>query len=378
MNNDKPESSLYNSTRITSWSGLWVELFQSKFIAPADADPRDIWFASRLVLYRLMLLVMAFALLAIIAETLLISAPSLVTLVATVSLLTILATSVGLHLRQAVFIPPIIALLMTFTAVLMGVASGAQHYTLLLFPLMIALTGLLPMSIALVMGFTVIAVLNIVRYGAIDSAEISIQFALIATCLLSLAMMRVVALQADKLADMALTDPLTGAFNRRYLLPQAERNIAEYRRYARLSTLVMIDIDHFKEVNDRFGHDVGDFVLKALVGLLDDRIRGVDMLYRLGGEEFVVMLAEIGATPAAKVAEELRVTLSQLNALPTGNFTVSVGVCDVTAASSGEDWLRKVDQALYKAKGAGRNCISVVATEPPVESYVSSRLPSWR
>ena len=378
MNTDKSENRLYNSNRITSWSSLWAELFQSKLIAPKDIDPRDIQFERRLVLYRLMLVLMAFALVAVIAETILSSGISLVTLVAGVSLIAIVATSIGLYIRQFALLPPIIALVITFTAVLMAVADGAEHNRLLLFPLMIALAGLLPTSVALVLGTTAIAVLLIIGRGAIGSTEIAVYFALVATWLLSLAVMRLVAQQADELADLALTDPLTGAFNRRYLLPQAERNLADYRRYTRLSTLIMIDIDHFKAVNDRFGHDVGDFVLKALVRLVDDRIRGVDMLYRLGGEEFVVMLTEVGAASATKVAEELRVTLSELNVLPSGHFTVSLGICDVTAVTSGEEWLRKVDEALYSAKAAGRNRIAVVASEPPAEAHVSNILPTWR
>ena len=378
MNTDKSENRLYNSNRITSWSSLWAELFQSKLIAPKDIDPRDIQFERRLVLYRLMLVLMAFALVAVIAETILSSGISLVTLVAGGSLIAIVATSIGLYIRQFALLPPIIALVITFTAVLMAVADGAEHNRLLLFPLMIALAGLLPTSVALVLGTTAIAVLLIIGRGAIGSTEIAVYFALVATWLLSLAVMRLVAQQADELADLALTDPLTGAFNRRYLLPQAERNLADYRRYTRLSTLIMIDIDHFKAVNDRFGHDVGDFVLKALVRLVDDRIRGVDMLYRLGGEEFVVMLTEVGAASATKVAEELRVTLSELNVLPSGHFTVSLGICDVTSVTSGEEWLRKVDEALYSAKAAGRNRISVVASEPPAEAHVSNILPTWR
>ena len=378
MNTDKSENRLYNSNRITSWSSLWAELFQSKLIAPKDIDPRDIQFERRLVLYRLMLVLMAFALVAVIAETILSSGISLVTLVAGGSLIAIVATSIGLYIRQFALLPPIIALVITFTAVLMAVADGAEHNRLLLFPLMIALAGLLPTSVALVLGTTAIAVLLIIGRGAIGSTEIAVYFALVATWLLSLAVMRLVAQQADELADLALTDPLTGAFNRRYLLPQAERNLADYRRYTRLSTLIMIDIDHFKAVNDRFGHDVGDFVLKALVRLVDDRIRGVDMLYRLGGEEFVVMLTEVGAASATKVAEELRVTLSELNVLPSGHFTVSMGICDVTSVTSGEEWLRKVDEALYSAKAAGRNRISVVASEPPAEAHVSNILPTWR
>ena len=378
MNTDKSENRLYNSNRITSWSSLWAELFQSKLIAPKDIDPRDIQFERRLVLYRLMLVLMAFALVAVIAETILSSGISLVTLVAGVSLIAIVATSIGLYIRQFALLPPIIALVITFTAVLMAVADGAEHNRLLLFPLMIALAGLLPTSVALVLGTTAIAVLLIIGRGAIGSTEIAVYFALVATWLLSLAVMRLVAQQADELADLALTDPLTGAFNRRYLLPQAERNLADYRRYTRLSTLIMIDIDHFKAVNDRFGHDVGDFVLKALVRLVDDRIRGVDMLYRLGGEEFVVMLTEVGAASATKVAEELRVTLSELNVLPSGHITVSLGICDVTSVTSGEEWLRKVDEALYSAKAAGRNRIAVVASEPPAEAHVSNILPTWR
>ena len=184
--------------------------------------------------------------------------------------------------------------------------------------------------------------------------------------------------QADQLADLALSDPLTGAYNRRYMQPQAIRSLADYQRYARLSSLLMIDIDHFKSINDSFGHAEGDRVLKAIVSLIDNRIRGVDMLFRLGGEEFVILLSEAGALTAAKIAEELRISIANMETTVGRPVTVSIGVCDVTLAESAEDWLTKVDEAMYAAKQQGRNRVYTLESTSIPNANISSTLPIWR
>ena len=377
MTPEPRESRLYNSNKVESWSSLWSELLQSELTAPADIDPRDIQFERRAVIYRLMLLLMGFALMTISLEGLVVYRPVL-TFAAVIGLVASAATFIRVYTTKKILLPPIVMLTYTFAVVLAAIAEGGVHHTLLLFPLMIALAGLVPTNVALVLGIAVVAVLLVVRGGSLASTEMAVYSAIVATWLLSLGVMRLLSQQADELADLALTDPLTGALNRRYLYPQAERNLADFKRYARLTTLVMIDIDHFKQINDRFGHDVGDDALQAVVSLIDDRIRGVDMLYRLGGEEFVIMLAETGALTASKVADELRVGISQLDVLPEGNMTVSMGVCDVTVVGSAEEWLRKVDEALYQAKSSGRNRVVPVATVHPTDLQISPSMPVWR
>jgi diguanylate cyclase (GGDEF)-like protein len=255
---------------------------------------------------------------------------------------------------------------------------GASHQTLWLFPLMIGVAGLLPTSVALIIGMTTLCIFMWTEGLNREPQELAQTAALFATWVISLAVMRLMTHQADQLADLALSDPLTGAYNRRYMQPQATRSLADYQRYARLSSLLMVDIDHFKLINDSFGHAEGDRVLKAIVSLIDNRIRGVDMLFRLGGEEFVILLTEAGALTATKIAEELRISISKMETTVGRRVTVSIGVCDVTLAESAEDWLTKVDEAMYTAKQQGRNRVYTLQSTSTPDAKISSTLPIWR
>lgn len=344
-----------------SWAAVRRELLQSTLVAPNDVDPRDIEFSRRLTVYRLMLLVMLASLVVVIIESIAALPGSLALLVTAVVLgFMVAATSLWVFWRGTFFLPPIIPLLATLGVTLWSIASGnAQHY-FWLFPLMIALAGLMPMIIGAALGAVVIVSLVVMQRAEMHPWPVANDLILVVTLIVSLGVMRLMTRQSEELADLALTDPLTGAYNRRYLTPQTQRNLADYERYARLSSLLLIDIDHFKSINDHHGHAAGDRVLQSVVNLISDRIRGVDMLFRLGGEEFVILLSEVASSSAAKIAEELRVTIKALELLPDRPVTVSIGVCDVSQASSPADWLAQVDSAMYRAKQSGRDRVEVI------------------
>lgn len=379
MTSDDNYQKLYDRDRFYSWSRMRNELFQSELLAPTDVDPTDIQFSRRVTVYRLMLILMVFSVGMVAIEGLLIgtlSVPLIGFALATDA--SLIATLILAIRRQRILVPPIFALSLNFAVVLLAVSAGSEHHRLWLFPLMIAMAGLLPTAVVLVGGVvTLVALLSITGITS-DTYLAAEQAALAATWLISLSMMRLMTRQSDELADLALTDPLTGAYNRRYLIPQAQRNLADFQRYARLSSILMIDIDHFKEINDRFGHADGDRVLQAMVKLIDARIRGVDMLFRLGGEEFVVLLSEVGTSTARKIAEELRKGISKLDVLPGKHITVSVGICDVTQVESPEDWLQKADEAMYSAKQQGRDRVCAVESVGDAKSLITTTLPIWR
>ena len=355
------------------------ELFQSELIAPTNVDSHDIQFTRRMAVYRAMLVLMLFSVLVILGETLMTGAEQLVTLgVSGIAAAVLGATLFVLTVRGRVLVPPIITLALNFTVVLLALRAGGDHHLRWLFPLMIALAGLLPTVVALFFGTVMLIALALFWGGADTDHSLADAAALTATWLISLAVMRLLTQHSDELADLALYDPLTGAHNRRYLVPQIERNLADFDRYARISSLLMIDLDHFKRINDEFGHSQGDKVLRAMVALIEDRIRGVDMLYRLGGEEFLVILSEVGSTTAAKIADELRIGIEGLEALPGQIVTVSIGVCDVTKAESAEDWLAKADAAMYSAKEKGRNRVEVDASEADIDALTKGNVPIWR
>jgi diguanylate cyclase (GGDEF)-like protein len=163
----------------------------------------------------------------------------------------------------------------------------------------------------------------------------------------------------QELRRMAVTDPLTGAFNRRQFLQRAREEMDRSRRYQTALTLLMIDIDHFKAVNDSFGHDAGDAVLKCMVAECKSLLRGSDIFCRLGGEEFAAILTHTSPEQGRLVAERLRQALKALQ-VDTANgpvhFTVSIGVASmVTEAAPLDGIMKKADEALYAAKQEGRD-----------------------
>lgn len=379
MQPEQNKKSLYKGSDESSWQALKTELLQCELLSPSDIDPRDIQFERRATVYRLMLVFMLFAVSVISIESLFLTSNFLVAGTGLTTCCACGATLIHLIKTQKILIPALVNLTLTAATVLATIANGAEHHTLWLFPLMIAIAGLLPTVIALATGVGVIAVLFAVSNIDFSASTLAIHAAMIATWLLSLAVMRLLTLQSEELADLALSDPLTGAYNRRYLSPQCGRSIADYNRYRRLTSMLMIDIDHFKKINDTYGHLVGDLVLIELVKLIEDRIRGIDMVFRLGGEEFIVLLSDAGAHSAAKVGEELRFSISQLKILPNNeSLTVSIGVCDVTVAESPANWLELVDQCMYEAKQAGRDQVKVVPSRVPDNSDNVTSIPVWR
>jgi diguanylate cyclase (GGDEF)-like protein/PAS domain S-box-containing protein len=168
------------------------------------------------------------------------------------------------------------------------------------------------------------------------------------------------ALQA-KLRDQALRDPLTGVYNRRFLAETLGRETARARRDSRAYAVVILDLDHFKGVNDAYGHEAGDRVLVAVAELLLSHTREGDLVCRYGGEEFVVLMPGASAVSAARRAEVWRAALEgQRFAFKSQEVgvTLSAGVaCFPDDGGDGEAVLRAADEALYRAKAQGRNAV---------------------
>ena len=189
-----------------------------------------------------------------------------------------------------------------------------------------------------------------------------------ATLLLTIAMINIVLnvigdLQ-DALMQQAITDPLTSAFNRRHLNQRIELVVEQGRRHPPNTTLLMIDIDHFKQINDHFGHDAGDEVLRRMVQTMRGRMRKVDQLFRIGGEEFILLLFDADETQAAVVADELRRRVEAAALLPGQTVTISIGVCTQRAGQAADEWIKLADAALYRAKQNGRNRVEIA--EPSI------------
>lgn len=166
---------------------------------------------------------------------------------------------------------------------------------------------------------------------------------------------RVVADLQHELLDQAATDPLTGALNRRQMESLLAEAVERRSRSAAPASILLMDIDHFKSVNDRFGHHAGDQVLKNLVTLTKKHIRKLDRVFRTGGEEFLILLTDTKASDATKHAERLRMLIAEASLTKECQVTVSMGVAECVPNQSVESWIKNADDALYSAKQEGRN-----------------------
>ena len=166
-----------------------------------------------------------------------------------------------------------------------------------------------------------------------------------------------------RLYRLAVTDPLTRVYNRQWLFERLPAEVERHRRYGDPLALVMFDVDHFKKVNDTFGHQVGDDALKALAMAALEVVREVDGVVRYGGEEFLVVSPKTDAAGAAVVAERLRERVESVR-IPAGDatvkITISLGVAELGPSDrEAADLIARVDAALFEAKNAGRNRVVV-------------------
>jgi diguanylate cyclase (GGDEF)-like protein len=166
----------------------------------------------------------------------------------------------------------------------------------------------------------------------------------------------------------SITDALTGLSNRRHFFPALEQELRRHRRYAHSLSVVIVDIDHFKQINDTHGHPTGDRAICAVGDVCRRLARETDLIARLGGEEFAILMPETDAANASEFAERVRgaVEATRLMSLQGVAFqlTVSIGVAELPAGAPGSgNLIDLADSALYQAKGAGRNRV-VVSGDP--------------
>jgi len=163
--------------------------------------------------------------------------------------------------------------------------------------------------------------------------------------------------QQEELLSLATKDPLTGAGNRRALQMKLVEVIGSFHRNGTPTSVIVLDLDNFKKVNDLHGHAAGDEILCKIVGIVNLRTRTNDSLFRVGGEEFIVVADGQSLEDASHLAEQLR-TLVEVNELIPGSaVTISLGVAELRAGEAQESWLSRADGALYEAKRDGRNLI---------------------
>lgn len=204
--------------------------------------------------------------------------------------------------------------------------------------------------------FIGVAMLDTARMGNIDKMQKSLEFLQHTNQELQKTLV--------ELSKLASTDRLTGAWNRRRLEEALVNEMDRLKRYDHPLSMLILDIDFFKKVNDEHGHSVGDQVLVKLANVLQSNLRASDTLTRWGGEEFVVLCPNTTLSTVAMLAERLRESIARATFPEVGQVTISLGVAECIVGEAWEDWFKRADAALYRAKAGGRNQVQIAPEAP--------------
>lgn len=197
-------------------------------------------------------------------------------------------------------------------------------------------------------------------WGDLDRTSlIMMSLTLLTTILFSYSFALTAKRQRAALKRMATVDPLTGAGNRRAQNEKIDATNALYRRTHVPASILILDIDYFKRVNDTYGHITGDEILAGLAGLIRANTRPTENLYRYGGEEFIVVAEYTDLEGACHLAEKLRLAIQEKIFVSNIQLTVSFGVAELQPGEGRQGWLGRADQALFRAKSDGRNRVSM-------------------
>jgi diguanylate cyclase (GGDEF)-like protein len=244
----------------------------------------------------------------------------------------------------------------TIASLVMSIRTQGLAALLWCYPAAILFHFVLPRSTANALNVALLLLMGPLAYHYVEPA-ITIPFAssLVAVLLFNNLVSSIVDSVQRSLHALTIVDALTGAYNRRHFDARIREMMATHDRTGRAAALVILDVDHFKSINDRCGHHAGDAVLIGVVARLKERLRTHDLVFRTGGEEFAVLLPDSSPCAAMEVAEALRARIESSPLLPERRVTVSAGVAVRCRHESAANWTRRCDRALYAAKQAGRN-----------------------
>lgn len=266
------------------------------------------------------------------------------------------ADALALHRRKAPPIPFAFLMVPAFAGVGMSLATNSVQGAIWSFPVVFLAFFVLPVRAANTISIALMGAGTLFSAIAQDDGTTLRYFLSMMLCLVVInIMLGVLASMHARLIEQSITDGLTGAFNRRHMDANLGEVIERYRRTSAPVTAMMIDIDHFKRINDRHGHEAGDKALTGLVAIVRARSRRLDMLFRQGGEEFLLLLPDTRLAEALIVAENLRKVIARETLVPDERVTVSIGVAELRADDSASTWMKRVDDALYHAKKGGRD-----------------------
>lgn len=227
------------------------------------------------------------------------------------------------------------------------------------YPALIGFYYMLPENQARVANVVFLCIIFPQAWGILEQSFM-IRFAvtILGVSAFSAMFLRVITAQEKILTMQAVTDSLTGLLNRKTLETKFEEIILQNHRTGAPMTLLILDLDLFKQINDKWGHGTGDKVLRGVADFLQKRIyRRTDKIFRIGGEEFLVLLYNTSITDGLEVAKELCSGLASCPLLPDQPVTVSIGVATLRPDDEWQDWMKRCDENLYKAKEGGRNMV---------------------
>jgi diguanylate cyclase (GGDEF)-like protein len=263
------------------------------------------------------------------------------------------------QLARGVYRPALVAAVFGVPAIVVNLIGSAKTGTMgtyWTYVILLAYYLVLPRRWAAVLSTSLIAVMGPFAWNEFGG-EIGSRYTVTLT-LVSLFAYVTVGLVDDRerrLIEQMVIDPLTGVLNRSTLSLRLDSAAAQ----ALPASLLALDVDHFKSINDRFGHETGDQVLSGLASVMASNVRDGTAIFRLGGEEFVLLLERTDASLAEAVGERLITSIAAHQFVVGHTVTASIGVAEITPGESVQSWLRRADRALYRAKDAGRNTLAV-------------------
>jgi diguanylate cyclase len=262
-------------------------------------------------------------------------------------------------------IPSYILAVFSAFAVAMSINAFGVNNVYWTYPTIVAFYYLMPHKWAIRLTVLLILTLLPVLYEGLSFVIFaSIIATLLMTALFGFIFAKNLQLQNELLTQLSIKDSLTGCGNRRALDKKLmELVVAQTRKPGKMS-MIILDLDHFKSINDKYGHIIGDKILIRVVQIIEARIRVTDSLFRFGGEEFVILPVEDDLASANKLAEQIRALIENNELAPGSPATISLGVAEYMKGESCEDWLTRADKALYQAKQNGRNQVCAAKVKP--------------
>ena len=283
----------------------------------------------------------------------------LIGIFASITALVLLANILSLYKRKKFIIEPGIVTLTMIPGVIAVVYQMNLVGILWSYPVLVMLFFIHERKLALIFGsLLIVSILPLVYNELGPEIAIRILVTMSMIAIFANIFLKFLEQQQDYLNLMVITDPLTGAYNRRYFDERLKLAHGLRNRDVEVS-MIMLDIDHFKLINDEFGHKSGDRVLKLFVELISTRIRETDALFRIGGEEFAILVGNAKIDIAENLAEELRRLIENSKFIDNKSVTCSMGIAALNKDETTDSWIRRADNALYKAKDKGRNRIEL-------------------